>query len=253
MKSFWEGIWATHDRSQQFKAIVFPFNEAANVTIEVSSGLTLSNVSAPSPNGEITFRVVGNLPAGSVNQGDQTITAFHNVEPVFAAKDVTVVVPWQIATPHDTTGGGMSIVNLVATAATSPAAQGLPPGHVALVTTYVRFLTITVHDRWGQPIGDLYQGAAITETFGGNNVAINQSLSANSTYPDPVGFVMILGAVPAGSPAAIAWPSAPLIPLAPATETQNLPVQVDGFNLNPAIAGRVVTSQPPSNVTITWP
>ena len=148
----------------------------------------------------------------------------------------------------------MVIANRALDATTSPGILGLPPGTVMLTTVYIRFLTITVHDRWNHPIGDLYAGAAVTETFGGSNFPINQTLSANSTYLDPVGYPEGQQIVAAGSPAAIAWPSAPTNPLSHNnSEVQNVAVQIDGFNLNPAIVNRTVTAVAPNNVTITWP
>jgi hypothetical protein len=69
---------------------------------------------------------------------------------------------------------------------TSPAAVGIP-GQVALATIYMRFLSITVQDLWGDNVGELYQGSDITETDGTTRVAINQTLSMAGTYTDPFG------------------------------------------------------------------
>jgi hypothetical protein len=248
-----------HDRSQQLKAQVFPFAEAANVTIEVSSGLTLSDVVPNSSTGVITFRVVGNLTAGSTNEGDQNITASHNVEPYFVRKNVTVVVPFQVGTPHDTAGGGVVVSNQVLGPTSSPAWYGLPAGQVFLATTYKRVLTITVWDKWNHAIGDLYGGAEISENLGSITATINQFLSSASTYSDPVGYAEPRTSGPsvvaAGSADAVAWPSAPQVPLQGTVgpSAQNIDVFVDGFPLNPAIVNRTVTVSPPSSVTITWP
>jgi len=241
------GITANgHNRTQHLKAVVFPFADAANVTISVTSGITLSNVSPNSSTGVITFDVVGKTE--STAKGDQTIAADHT-SGYSVTQSVTVVVPSKVGTPHDTQGGGMAIANRVLDATTSPAAVGLQPGQVALVTTYLRFVNVVVWDRFNEPIGTIYQGAEVFE-----GVTINQFLSANSTYLDPVGFVEIDSIVQAGSAAAQAWPSQPLIPLQHTGSTvQNIAVQVDGFALNPAIVNRTVTLNPPNSITITWP
>lgn len=247
------GITANgHDRTQHLKAVVFPQAEASNVTISVSTNLTLSNVSAPS-NGVITFDVVGNTK--SQNRGDASIAADHSSDFYFVQYTASVVVPSQIATPHDTNGGGVVVANRVLDATTSPFIGNLPPGDVLLATTYGRVLTITVWDQFGEPIGDIYQGAAVSEDDpSGGTHPLNQLLTAASTYSDPVGTAAINSVVTAGSPDALAWPSQPQMPLTlsgsfPAT----LNVYVDGFLLNPAIVSRTLTFSPPNSVTITWP
>ena len=58
-----------------------------------------------------------------------------------------------------------------------------------LVTGYHRILTITVWDQFDPPlpIGDVYQGAEVTEELDGQFRKINQSISASGTYADYVG------------------------------------------------------------------
>jgi hypothetical protein len=235
----------SHNRTQHLKAIVKPDSEAPNVTLTASAALTLSN--ATTNGNTIKFDLVG--VTKSTSRGDATVTAQHT-SGVSVKQAVSVVVPAQVTTPHDTTGGGLLSRNVVLDATTSPADPGLPPGTVQLVTTYVKFLTITVKDQFGDLVGDLYQGASVSE-FGGT--AINQSLSAGSTYSDPVGAASLGPVVAAGSAQATAWPTQPLLPMQAINATQNIPVEVDGFALNPGIVNRQVIATPPNTLTITWP
>jgi len=247
------GITANnHDRKQHLKAVVLPASAAANVTISVSGSLTKSNQQISG--GTITFDVVGNTK--STNRGDASITATHPVGLV-VTKTVSVVVPSAIATPHDTTGGGLIIDNRVLDTTTSPGVA-VPPGQVKLKTEYMHYLTIVVKDQFGDLLGDLYEGANVSETIGGVTVPINRTLSSSSTYTDPTGILVGLDDPPtvaAGSPAALAWPTDPQLQIPPGggSSLENLPVQIDGFLLNPAIVNRLVTWSPPFTVDITWP
>ena len=240
-----------HDRKQRLRAVVQPSSEAANITILVSSKLQATIVSRSG--GVITFDVVGTTK--STTRGDSSITA-RNAQSgaTVATATVSVVVPAQVATPHDTIGGGIVVSNRVLDATTSPAIIRLPPNQVELSTIYVRFLTITVKDQFGDLIGDLYQGAEVSEADLGQLFSINQPLTAMSTYSDPVGTREVCCVVARGSAQANAWPSQPNIPLSQSgSAPQNIDVFVDGFRLTPGIANRQVSVSPPRNVTITWP
>lgn len=252
----------THDRRQSLRAIVSPASQASNIAIGVSSKLQKSDVSADTSTGIVTFKVVGVSP--SDNQGDSTLTINHSGTSVITAP-VTVVVPYKIATPHDTTGGGVIVENRALNITTSPALPNIPANQFMLMTVYLRNLTISVLDKWNNPVGDLYQGAEITEGVSSTVIKINQFLTSSSTYSDPVGFGEGTTVVNANDPMVTAWPSQPKIPLRNGTQsgTQNLAVFVDGFRLNPdpAISNRVVTgvgngnsvASPPVSVTILWP
>jgi hypothetical protein len=237
-----------HDRTQHLRAVVTPAAEAANITLTASASLTLTN--AARTNNVITFDLVGNTK--SMARGDAMIIATHSSGSM-TKYPVSVVIPSQVGTPHDLTGGGVVAANRVLDATTSPAAPGLPAGQVLLATIYVRFLNIIVWDQFGDTIGTLYQGALITE----GGTSINQTLTMASTYADPTGIARFpaVNVVPAGSPAALAWPTQPLIPIPPGGVTVNTssPVEVDGFALSPAVVNRSATANPPGSVTITWP
>lgn len=252
------GITANnHDRTQHLKAVVFPQSAAANLSLTVSSGLTLSNKSLPS-NGVVTFDVVGNTKSQS--KGDAWIDAYVDTvsgDSYDTRPSVSVVVPGQVGTPHDTTGGGLVIANRVLDATTSPAILFLPPGQVELSTIYARFLTITVLDQFGDLIGSTYEGAEVSEFVSADNSwhTINQVLTASSSYSDPVGTREICCTAAAGSSQAQSWPSQPTLPLTQnGSATQNIAVRVDGFDLSPGIVNRTLTVvSSPSSVTISWP
>ena len=260
------GITATtlsgqvHDRKQHLRLVVTPSSEAANVSIDVSSKLQKSNVSRSG--GIVTFDVVGT--SKSTSHSDSTITAKHMGNSVGTAA-VEVIVPSSVGIPHNTSGT-VVIANGIFDSTTSPAELCLPAGQVRLATMYERFITVTVRDQFGGLIGGLYQGAEVSEIApcDGQWHSINQPLSSVSTYQDPVGALIGNTLAARGSTAAnnwlsagkIAWPSGCI-----SSQPQNFAVRVDGFNLSPAVANRVVTicgdntstSSPPVTITVTWP
>jgi hypothetical protein len=241
-------LTGTDDRLQHLAVVVDPPSEASKVNISTSGGIDVVSGSTKVSGGVISFDIAGLTKSSS--KGDSSIIAKHNCG-LSVTQTVTVVVPAKVATPHDTTGGGLVVQNIAADASTSPAILGVPPGQVDLITLYARFLTITVHDQFDDALGDLYAGAPVSEYA---NIRINQSLSATGTYLDPVGSFTEAGIVAKGSPAATAWPTQPNLPMTAYNAVQNIPVQVDGFPLSPAIAGRQVSANPGTKtVTITWP
>jgi hypothetical protein len=142
---------------------------------------------------------------------------------------------------------------------------GLLPNTVQLVTIYAHVLTVSVLDQFDGLIGDLYQGAELSEPLGpgGVFVSLNQPLSSASAFLDHVGIQWGTMTVSAGSSQANSWPSASRLPLPSgcATGTQTFDVKVDGFLLNPAIVNRMLTicgdgtsvTSPPVTITISWP
>ena len=236
-----------HNRTQHLKATVNPANQVGNVTIGVTSKVTLSNVHTA--NGVITFDVVGETESST--SGDSSITAT-SLGKTLANITVSVVVPSKVATPHDTVGAYVA-ENRVTDGTTSPSYNGLPSGKVALQTIYARFLTITVKDQFNALIGDIYEGAEVTETLGASNISINQSLTSSSTYSDPVGEGILWGIVDAGSATANNWSTQSLQPMQSLTQTENIAVQVDGFTLVPGVNSRTWTATPPNTLTISWP
>ncbi len=224
--------------------------EANGFTIQGSKA-QISNVNKDATAGVITFDAVGVTP--SDQRGDGSITASNSG--VTFSQSVSVIVPKKIAIPHDTSGN-LVIGNRALNKDTSPAIPDIPSSKVLLVTIYMRFLTITVTDQFDEAVGDLYLGAEITEIYPGQSeIAINQALTASSTYTDPVGRAEHNGEiVDAGSTRAQDWINDAQIPMRPClSETQNITVRVDGNELNPSIANRHIDTCPPSSVVITWP
>jgi hypothetical protein len=241
-----------HDRTQHLKATITPAAKIASFSISVSPKVTLSNVVKHTDTGIINFDVVGN--SASSSSGDSWIRA--TGRSVSVTKSVSVVVPSKVATPHDTSGS-LVVGNRVLNGNTSPAVHELPKGYVALTTIYVRFLTITVTDQFDNLIGDIYQGATITETIQGQIRSINQTLGSTSTYLDPCGSVEPRpneSVVPEDDPLVTTWPTAAQVTLTSKSNSPiDYPVQVDGLTLSPGLSGRTYSASPPNTILITWP
>ncbi len=78
---------------------------------------------------------------------------------------------------------------------------------------------------------------------------VNQSLNGSGAYSDPVGVSNFGQTVPPGNPKNVAYPQ---LPATFAPFTQNIPVSVAGYTLNPSVANRTV-SYGNGTLTITWP
>jgi hypothetical protein len=78
---------------------------------------------------------------------------------------------------------------------------------------------------------------------------INQSLDGSGVYSDPVGVFAYSQVVPLGNPNNVAYPQ---LPATVPASTQNIPVIVAGYTLNPSVANRTV-SYGNGTLTITWP
>jgi len=166
-----------------------------------------------------------------------------------------VLKPAAIHSPHPQFNGNVAGQNSALDSTTSPRAM-VGAGNVLLMSLYITYQTITVDDQLGNTLNAIYGGSPVTE-YGG--VAINQLMTAAGTYSDPVGNRRIAGVVPAENPPgtpnpAIAVFLASPVPAAPAsTVVQNIPVEVAGHSLNPAVVNRQVTTSPPNNLQIVWP
>lgn len=246
--------YGSHDRTQHLRAVVQPESEVGKVKLDSTSGIGVTNVTIVG--NAINFDLFGIVKSNA--PGDQSVTATHPFG-VSASQPISVVIPGKVAEPHDTVGSGLFVTNLLGSATSSPVIDGVPPGQVELVTIYVRFLQVRVVDQFGDSIGDLYQGADVSEddpTLGIGFFPLNQSLHADSTYLDPVGTAREFrppAFVSPTSAAAIQWPSQPPLPMGSFNTTQNIQVEVDGFLLNPGIVGRTIMATPPSSLVVTWP
>ncbi|MFH0938869.1 MAG: hypothetical protein V1899_06275, partial [Planctomycetota bacterium] len=242
---------AAFDRSRHLTDVITPWEETDNITLSVDGrGISLLNIQ-PSF-GEIDFDVLATEATGIL---EPAIKATHSSGSVFW-QYVSVVVPSAIGRSHPQPSGPVNGVNRCADAGTSPAMPGVPAGSCRLITNYDQELQVSVVDQFGETIGDLYKGSAITEYSA--MIPINQILQPDSTYVDLVGryedknYVRTM--VLTTSTDAITWPTDPVMLLQRSNPLpQNIPVQVDGFSLNPAVINRQVITTPPKNVQIIWP
>jgi hypothetical protein len=237
------GMPGTTYKKTTLQAIVTPSDEASNFLI---AGSGVSILTQTNSGATITFNAAGTAP--STTLGDAKVTALHSSGISFD-QAVTVVIPKQIGTPHDTVGGGVVVSHSVLDATTSPACPSAGPGQVCLAVTAFRRLTLTVWDQFQQPVGDVYVGAPVTETA----TSINQALGANSTYIDPTGVGAVVAIVPSNSPQAAAWPNANAPNLPAGNIDDSVAIEIDGFALNPAAVNRQAAFVPPNTLTITWP
>lgn len=210
--------------------------------------------------GYLIFRVKGKsaTPANKP-QGDTTIEARYQGE-VCASIQAIVLVPRRIGTPHPEADGAVQPQNIAADAATSPAYFGnLNAGEVVLVTVYAQWLTIPVDDQFRDRLDQLYTGVPVEEFANNSWRAINQNLTANGTYEDPVFAFTYKGGqqqpyiVMGDSQEALDWPSAPAEAITEIDETQNISVKVGGHELSTGIVDRQLTTTAPDNVRIEWP
>ncbi|HKX26916.1 MAG TPA: hypothetical protein VJ302_04405 [Blastocatellia bacterium] len=245
------------DRRQNLKAVVSRPSAAPGFNIEVSGKLTLSDVSRS--NNVFTFNIVGSSKSDA--RGDQYIRARHSSLGLNFERTASVVVPWNVGLPHDTTGGGVVIANIGVNSTTSPADPATASNLYRLITIYARYLNILVVDQFGDGVGapELYRDSEVFEEFapGTGFIPINRRITPNSTYVDPTGRVTFKFTPPDtisvnDTQALINWVSAPTQPMPAVTEVQNIRVRIDTFTLLTGIFNRVVTTVPPSGVNISW-
>lgn len=237
---------------------VKPAYDATNVSV-TTTGQARASITSSTVNtnaGTILLTLTGKSGSTS-KQGDeqlvQNIPGSHQ-----PTATIEVVVPAAIGTKHPTYSGTVTPTNVALDATTSPAAPSVPAGSVYLATIYLNRMTIQVVDQFGDSLDSLYAGAPVVED---GNVPINVNLSGSGTYGDPVGVTMDRDNGPttvlANSSDATQWTSilnGHYAPLSSVTyPPSNIAVSIGGFSLNPAIAGRVISSQAPNSLTITWP
>jgi len=233
-----------------------PPGEVANVTLHVTGEdrVDLQDLQVISGAGQLLFSVKGTRPTSSgIPNGDTTIEARIGGQ-TCAKIQAIVVVPTKIHEPYPEADGDVAPQNLVLDASTSPAAWGLPPNAVQLVTAWIQWLTIGVEDQFGDDLDELYEGVDVQERVGGVWRSINQTLTGSGTYQDPV-FVFskpAISQVPTGSQAAQDWPTEPTLTMVAFDGVQNIPVRVDGHPIG-AIKLRRVIGTPPNHVEIDWP
>lgn len=260
----------SHDRTKAGTAVVSPASEAGNCTVHSSdpSRVTVSNVAVGS-GGTITFRLSGIKE--SVQENDVTITLRHSSSGDLDAKRMTVVIPKSVGTPHDQPRGSATVKrNFLGNKDSSPAMHQVPSDKFIRMTFVGQIVKVLVWDQFGHPCGDTYGGAFVFE----GNAAINQSLSADSTYNDPVGPIfscppdnpdpamqntwhpMQIGGAP--NPLINQWVNG-AIPSLPSGmygtgQDADTGVEIDAtWELDPAVDGRKVDVIAPDTVNVTWP
>ena len=110
-------------------------------------------------------------------------------------------------------------------------------------------LPVQVVDQFGNPLGAEYSGHGVSENLNGSSAPINQALNGSGTYTDPVGDYFQGLRVALGNPLDFAFPQ---LPATFPASTENTPVMVAGYTLNPSVANRTV-SYANGTLTITWP
>lgn len=227
-----------------------------SVNTFVDSGTGSAGVENSQPNasaGTIAFDLYGiNGTSKTMPQGDIELDAKDGYA-VLGTVEVTVVIPAAIGTPHPTFNGAVQPTNIDLSATSVPSLQGVPAGDVRLGTLAETTLTVPVVDQFGKSLNSVYNGRAVYEGFNGSFVNINVKIN-NGKYQDHVGPGAYGGIVPAGSNAAISWPTSTnhyAIP-SPQSQTTNIPVRVAGFTLDPGVVNRTVSYNNPV-LTVKWP
>jgi hypothetical protein len=175
---------------------------------------------------------------------------------------VVVVVPAAVKkTKHpEVKAGKVAAQNLVLRSYTSPAFFTRDTKKAQLGTAYLFYLKVQVVDQFGNQLNDVYVGAAVSETAADmtGDYPINQAIVAGGTYTDPVGPYQptkeFADATKGDAPKEIKnWPRDPAVKVPANDITQNIPVQVGGHPLNPAVKNRRVKWTDDGVTTIEWP
>ncbi len=225
------------------------------------------------PTGIVTLTLVAASPSPGVNanppgdpSGDAEVIARGIKNPSLASATLLVLTPKKVQQP---TGSGpyflgvLPLQNVALNKDTSPALTLVPSNGVELVSIIEKITTVTVLDQFDHPLDSIYAGVPITEGRGG----INQNMSSNGTYQDPIGPIIDSGkSVSKNDPnyqkIVDNWTSAPPPILTGSQEgslDESTPVEVGGISLNPAIVkrffyiGSLVDPKGTYNVEILWP
>ena len=149
---------------------------------------------------------------------------------------VIVQVPTAIGTPHPTFSGKVTPTNAALDPATVPAYfSPLPAGDVELVTEAITPLKVKVDDQFGNTLGSEYNGQTVFE----NEKSINVEIK-DGQYVDEVGVFAANSRTSSGSLAERQWLAGNPATIPNLSFTQNIPVEVAGFTLNPGVVNRGV-------------
>ena len=245
---------------------VRPPEKAGTVQLVVTGQdrVTLDNVVRDSVAGTVRFNAKGKSQTPATEPaGDTKVEARDGATTLAEAKAI-VVIPTAVGAPHDQPRGPVTPENKYGDQSTVPPWSAAPANKVMLYTAFFQHLTIKVEDQFGSPLDKIYAGTAVTEHA---QTPMNVVMSAAGTYPDAVGSVnrpanprvdkMVADPQNPGqqimNPRITAFQAGPPMPMLARDETQNIPVQVGGHQLNPGIVNRRVKSIPPDRVEIDWP
>jgi hypothetical protein len=238
------------------KATVVPADLTDSVTVntyaQLPGGTGSAQTSAASrdlANGTISFHVDGLAgTAPTMPNGDVKLEA-KDGDTVLGTDLVIVEIPAAIGTPHPTFSGKVTPTNAALSASTVPAwfNPPLPAGDVELVTEATTTLSVPVVNQFGKTLGSEYSGQMIYENGKATNVAVN-----GGKYPDVVGVLGAEGETTAGSPAERNWLAGNPLAIPNQSYTQNIPVEIAGFTLDPGVVNRAVNYNN-GTLTITWP
>jgi hypothetical protein len=225
-----------------------------NTYVQLPGGTGSAQTSDASRNlakGTISFHVDGLAgTAPTMPHGDLKLEAKDGDQGAVLGTDMVIVeIPAAIGTPHPTFSGKATPTNAALSASTVPAwfTPRLPAGDVELVTEAMTTLSVPVVNQFGKPLGGEYNGHEVYENGKAINVAIN-----NGKYPDAVGVFRAEGVTKAGNAAEKQWLAGNPLAIPKITTTENIPVEIAGFTLDPSVVNRGVDYNN-GTLTITWP
>jgi hypothetical protein len=247
-------------KEQTYTVTVSNAADAASVKLKKTQKSTgdVHDIPAPTIDGtKVTFKVKGKTASDPNMQDDVTLTATSDANPTGDSIDISVVIPAKVDSPHH-----QGIFNNVRWSPhvldrdSHPPAPNCPIGSVYPANGAFVDLTIEVVDQYGNGIGDLYEGAEITENDG---IKINRKLDRESKYIDTTGGYL---PVTDGEGKAVTFPKAVGANWLkqPSRNVQNSDlkdcsrdVEVDGFKLNPGVVNRKYRTIYPDKLEIIWP
>jgi hypothetical protein len=256
-------------KEQKYTVTVSEQADAASVKLKKNQKSTgdVEIIMPPSVQGNtVTFTVKGKTASDPGMQNDVTLTATSDANPTGDSIDISVVIPAKVSSKREQGKQigiftPITIKHVLLNSTTTPP-YPLPPGAPAnqflLGFVGAADTTIEVVDQYGVTIGDIYLNASVSE----GGMSINSPLKADSTYIDKVGYIApYLGpdnlpvyTLP-GTALANQWTAMPddTFPDDLPWTNAEMPVEVDGFPLNPGLGGREVRVIKPNSIEVRWP
>jgi hypothetical protein len=232
---------------------------AVQLVVTGQDRVTLINVVRDSVAGTVKFNAKGKSQTPATERDGDTKVEARDGTTILAEARAIVVIPKAVGTPHEQPRGPVIPENTYGDRSTAPPWPTAPTNKVMLYTAFFHHLTIKVEDQFGSPLHKVYAGTAVTEHA---QIPMNKVMSASGTYTDAVGSLnrpvnprvdkMVSDPQNPGqqilNPMITAFQAGPPMPMLARDDTQNIPVQVGGHQLNPGIVNRRVKSTPPNSV-----